>query len=93
MKIIALINEGYSQRQVVKRKASEKHNLSLPKSGRPRSTTPQEDRFITVTSLRNRRATASDIQASMDHSPVRQSFKFENNFSTVGKDFLNLEKL
>ena len=34
------------------------------KSGRPRSTTPQEDRFIKVTSLRNRRATASDIQAS-----------------------------
>ena len=30
---------------------------------------------------------------SMDHSPIRQTFKFENNFSTVGKSFLNLVKL
>ena len=29
----------------------------------------------------------------MDHSPIRQTFKFENNFSTVGKSFLNLGKL
>ena len=26
----------------------------------------------------------------MDHSPIRQTFKFENNFSTVGKSVLNL---
>ena len=25
----------------------------------------------------------------MDHSPIRQTFKFENNFSTIGKSFLN----
>ena len=25
--------------------------------------------------------------------PIRQTFKFENNFSTVGKSFLNLVKL
>ena len=29
----------------------------------------------------------------VDHSPIRQTFKFENNFSTVGKSFLNLVKL
>ena len=29
----------------------------------------------------------------MDHSPIRQTFKFVNNFSTVGKSFLNLVKL
>ena len=29
----------------------------------------------------------------MDHSPIRQTFKLENNFSTVGKSFLNLVKL
>ena len=29
----------------------------------------------------------------MDHSPIRQTFKFENNFSTVRKSFLNLVKL
>ena len=27
------------------------------------------------------------------HTPIRQSFKLENNFSTVGKSFLNLMKL
>ena len=30
---------------------------------------------------------------SVDHSPIRQTFIFENNFSTVGKSFLNLVKL
>ena len=29
----------------------------------------------------------------MDHSLIRQTFKFENNFSTVGKSFPNLVKL
>ena len=29
---------------------------------------------------------------SRDHSPIRQSFKLENNFSTVGKSFLSLVK-
>ena len=28
----------------------------------------------------------------MDHSPIRQTFKFENNFSTAGKSVLNLAK-
>ena len=26
-------------------------------------------------------------------SPIRQTFKFENNFHTIGKSFLNLVKL
>ena len=29
----------------------------------------------------------------MDHSPIQQTFIFENNFSTVGKSFLILVKL
>ena len=29
---------------------------------------------------------------SMDHSPIRQTFKFENNFSATGKSFLTLVK-
>ena len=28
----------------------------------------------------------------MYHSPIRRTFKFENNFSIVGKSFLNLVK-
>ena len=36
---------------------------TLPRSGRPKCTTPQQDRFIKITSLRNRRATAGNIQA------------------------------
>ena len=34
-----------------------------PRSGRPRKTTPQEDRFITRTVLRNRRLSSRDLQA------------------------------
>ena len=34
-----------------------------------------------------------DNKLLMDHSPIRQTFKLENNFSTVGKSFLNLVKL
>ena len=29
----------------------------------------------------------------MDYSPIRQTFRSENNFSAVGKSFLNLAKL
>ena len=34
-----------------------------------------------------------NTQSQMYHSPIRQSFKLENNFSAVGKSFLNLVKL
>ena len=78
--IISLINEGYSQQQVAAKMGVSKGGLqqtlerfrktqsysSLPKSGRPRSTTPKEDQFIKVTSLCNRRATAGDIQSSIN---------------------------
>ena len=30
---------------------------------------------------------------AMDHSPIRQTFKLENDFSTVRKSFLNLVKM
>ena len=33
-----------------------------PKSGRPKKTTPQEDRLFTLAALRNRRLTATDLQ-------------------------------
>ena len=33
------------------------------------------------------------IECTVDHSPIMQTFKFENNFSTVGKSLLNLLKL
>jgi ribosomal protein S30 len=36
---------------------------SLPKSGGPRSTTPQLDQFIKLNYLRNRKAIAGNIQS------------------------------
>ena len=83
--IIALTNEGYSQRQVAARigvsKGAVQRTLerfrktgsysSRPKSGRPRSTTKQEDQFIKLTSLRNRRATAGDIQLAINSTRER----------------------
>ena len=78
--MIAFVKEGYLQRQVaakvgvskcgvqrtVERFRKTQSYSSLPKSGRPRSTTPQEDQFIKLTSLRNRLATARDIQSSIN---------------------------
>jgi transposase len=65
--VIALRNEGYSQRQIAAKigvvkgavqrtlKGSEKLNPIPPylRSVRPRCTTPQEDQFIKITSLYN----------------------------------------
>ena len=81
-KIIALTNEGYSQREVAAKmgvsKGAAQRTLerfrktgsysSRPKSGRPRSTTKQEDQFIKLTSLRNRKATAGDIQLTINNT-------------------------
>ena len=81
-KIIALTNEGHSQREVAAKmgvsKGAAQRTLerfrktgsysSRPKSGRPRSTTKQEDQFIKLTSLRNRKATAGDIQLTINNT-------------------------
>ena len=83
--IIDLTNEGYSQRQVAAKigvsKGAVQRTLerfrktgsysSRPKSGRPRSTTKQEDQFIKLMSLRNRRATAGDIQWAINSTRER----------------------
>ena len=75
--IMALIKEGLSHRQIAARMRVSKGAVqrtaerfkrtnaysTLPRSGRPKCTTPQQDRFIKITSLRNRRATAGNIQA------------------------------
>ena len=77
--IIALTNEGYSQQEVAAKmgvsKGAEQQTLerfrktgsysSRPTSGRPRGTTKQEDQFIKLTLLRNRKATAGDIQLTI----------------------------
>ena len=72
--IMALI-KGLSRRQIAARmriskvqRTAERFSRTnaystLPRSGRPKCTTPQQDRFIKITSLRNRRATAGNIQA------------------------------
>ena len=41
----------------------------------------------------NQEADIHNQSYAMDHSPNRQTYKFENNFSTVRKSFLNLVKL
>ena len=78
--IVALSNEGFSQRQIaakigvskgavqrtVERFRKTKSYSNLPRSGRPRCTTSQEDRFIKITSLRNRTATTGNIQSSIN---------------------------
>ena len=34
-----------------------------PRSGRPKKTTPEEDRFLTLSALRNRRLSSTDLQS------------------------------
>ena len=64
--IMALIKEGLSHRQIAARMRVSKGAVqrtaerfkrtnaysTLPRSGRPKCTTPQQDRFIKITSLR-----------------------------------------
>jgi IS30 family transposase len=86
--IIALRNEGYSQwliavkigvlKGAVQRtlRGSEKQSYStLPRSGRPRCATPQEDQFVKITSLCNRTATAGNIQSWINAPGKKQSAK------------------
>ena len=77
--IIALSDEGYSQRTIAKKimvsKGAVQRTLqrfretgrysTTPRSGRPRVTTSNEDQYIKITSLRNRSATAGQIQSTV----------------------------
>ena len=59
------MSKGAVQRTVERFKKTQCYS-SLPKPGRPRITTKKEDQFIKLSSLRNRRATASNIQSSIN---------------------------
>ena len=59
--------------------------FSRPKSGRPRSTTKQEDQFIKLTSLHNRKATAGDIQLTINNTREQPSAKQQS-----GEDWLHV---
>ena len=88
--MIALSNEGVSQRKIatkfniskgaVQRTAERfpetESYSSRSRSGRPRATTSAEDQYIRITSLRDRMATAGEIQASLNQTrekPVSKS--------------------
>lgn len=80
--ICTLREEGYSERQIAKklgisckgvhytlaRKKETGKNEDRKRSGRPKSTTSQEDNFIRVLSKRNRRLTAPQITASLNET-------------------------
>lgn len=80
--IVVLHNEGKSERQIatqlklsktcvhstiVRYKQTGNHQ-DRPRSGRPRATTSSEDKFIVVTSKRNRRLTAPEIRVEVNKS-------------------------
>ena len=78
--ILVLRNEGYSMREIAKklkisynavyyslhRTAQTGSNQNRKRSGRPRCTTEQEDKYIRVSSLRNRRLTSPQLAASLN---------------------------
>ncbi|CDQ85386.1 unnamed protein product [Oncorhynchus mykiss] len=78
--ILVLRNEGYSMREIAKklkisynavyysvhRTAQTGSNQNRNRSGRPRCTTEQEDKYIRVSSLRNRRLTGPQLAASLN---------------------------
>lgn len=80
--ICTLSKEGYSIRQIAKkvgvsykgvhytliRKRSTGENRDRKRSGRPRSTTKQEDQFVLTLSKRNRRLTAPQIAATLNET-------------------------
>nr|XP_046238926.1 uncharacterized protein LOC124055944 [Scatophagus argus] len=71
-------NEGYSMREIaisyngvyysLQRRAQTGSNQSRKRSGRPCCTTEQEDKYIRVSSLRNRRLTGPQLAASLNAS-------------------------
>ena len=78
--ILVLRNEGYSMREIAKklkisnnavyysihRTAQTGSNQNRKRSGRPWCTTEQEDKYIRVSSLRNRRLTSPQLAASLN---------------------------
>ena len=85
--ILVVRNEGYSMREIAKklkisynavyyslhRTAQTGTNQNRKRSERPRCTTEQEDKYIRVSSLRNRRLTSPQLAASLNSthkSPV-----------------------
>ena len=78
--ILVLRNEGYSMQEIAKeleisynavyyslhRTAQTVSNQNRKRSGRPRFTTEQEDKYIRVSSLRNRRLTSSQLATSLN---------------------------
>ena len=88
--IVALSGEGLSQRRIAEKIKVSKRAVqrtlkryresglycSKQRSGRPRATTSKEDHYIKTTSLRNRTATAGNIQAVLNETrtkPVSRS--------------------
>ena len=78
--ILVLRNEGYSIREIAKklkisynavyyslhRSAQSVSNQNRKRSGRPRCTTEQEDKYIRVSNLRNRHLTSPQLAASVN---------------------------
>ena len=78
--ILVLRKEGYSMREIAKklkisynavyyslhRTAQTDSNQNRKRSRRPRCTTVQEDKYIRVSSLRNRRPTSPQLAASLN---------------------------
>ena len=55
------------------------------RSGRPRCTTKQEDKYIRVSSLRNRRLTGPQLAASLNHlNPQNASLNVYSEEATPG---------
>ena len=60
--ILVLRNEGYSMREIGKKlKILYNANQNRKRAGRPRCTTEQEDKYIRVSRLRNRRLTSPQL--------------------------------
>ena len=80
--IIALSNEGLSQRKIAEKLGVSKGGVQRTlerfketksyatkrRSGRPRCTSSQEDRFIKITSLHNRTASADNIKSVINNT-------------------------
>jgi transposase len=78
--ILVLRNEGYSMREIAKklkilynavyyplhRTAQTVSNQNRKRSGRPQYTTEQKDKYIRVSSLRNRRLRSPQLAASLN---------------------------